>query len=234
MVTILDLKSGEPRSIINVGIEIACLGITGSIIIAVGGEKAITLNLPDGNHTVNASINESMQTTTLNYPQHSSYPSSPLYVSISPDFSHIVVSKSHLFLNCLEVYDALTGKFLTETDTEFVRRPHFSPDGCNIWASNEDSYGQQYKINKDGETGHVELEAIEAESPSMVPPWKLPHCYKATEDGWILSPTQKQLLWLPHHWRVAHMNRIWDGQFLGLLPDGVGELSEMVILEFFE
>ena len=232
IVTILDLKSGEPRSIINVGIKIDCLGITGGTIIVVGGEKAITWNLSGRNHTVNAGINESMQTITLHY-----QPSTPGYrdpsgVSISPDFSHIVVSKFHIVLNYLEVYDASTGNFLAETETKFDRL-YFSPDGCNIWASDYYTFhGQQYKINKDGETGHIWLEAIEAESPLIVSPWKPPCYHEVTEDGWILSPTKKRLLWLPHDWRVAYENRVWGEQFLGLLPND--ELSEMVILEFFE
>ena len=232
IVTILDLKSGEPRSIINVGIEIDCLGITGDTIVVVGREKAITWNLSGGNHTANASINESMQTVTLNYQLSFLQLIEPSCVSISPDFNHIVVLKCHLDLMYLEVYDALTGRFLAKIQTEFFGRPYFSPDGCSIWASNVGSYGQQYKINKDGETGHICLEAVEAESPSMVPPWKPPYGYEATEDGWVLSPTQKRLLWLPHHWRVGQRYTIWGGQFLGLLP--VIELSEMTILEFFE
>ena len=173
IVTILDLKSGEPRSIINVGVEIDCLGITGGTIIVVGGGKAITWNFSGGIHTVSASISESMQTITLNCNHGIIDITNPSNVSISPDFSHIVVSESGPLANCLEVYDALTGKFLANIQTEFVIRPHFSPDGCNIWASNVNSYGQQYKIDKDGETGHIELEVVKAENPSMVPPWKL-------------------------------------------------------------
>ena len=231
-VTILDLKSGGQESIIKVDIEIDCLGITGDTIVVVGWEKAITWNLSGGNYTVNASISESMQTITLNYQPNKFRISQPFNVSISPDLSHIVVSKSNIFSTFLEVYDALTGKFLAETETKFVRRPCFSPDGCNIWASNAYFHGQQYKINKDGETGHVCLEAIKAESPSILPPWKPPHGYEVTEDGWVLSPTQKRLLWLPHYWRVGQWNKIWGGQFLGLLPSR--ELPEMVILEVFE
>ena len=229
IVTILDLKSGQPRSITNMGMEIYCLGITGDIIIVVGAKKAITWNLSGGNHTVNTSINESIQTITLNWLSIGV----PASVSISPDFSHIAVLRmfQHDYTH-LEVYDALTGMFLGQTEAKFAIRIYFSPSGCSIWALNMYSYGQQYKIDKDGKTGRIQLEAIEAKSQSMVPPWKPPHSYEVTEDGWILSPTQKQLLWLPHHWRVAHNNRIWGGQFLGLLP--AGELSEMVILEFFE
>ena len=233
IVTILDLKSGEPRSIINVGIEIDCLGITGSTIIVVSGEKAITWSLSGRNHTVNASTNESMQTITLNYQSSAPDTGYPIDVLISPDLSHIVVSKLHAHPDRMEVYDASTGKFLAETEITFMGRPHFSPDGCNIWASDHYSLrGKQYKINKDGETGHISLEAINAESPSMVPPWKLPYSCEATEDGWILSPTKNRLLWLPHHWRVAHGNRVWGEHFLGLLPEG--ELLETTILEFFE
>ena len=167
IVTILDLKSGEPRSIINVGIGIDCLGITGGTIIVVSREKAITWNLSSGNHTANADIHESMQTITLNYQPSTPNPQNPFDVSISPDLSHIVVSRNHTGSYYLEVYDAPTGKFLAETEVEFMGRPLFS---CNIWDSSYNGlHGKQYKINKDGETGHTWLEAIKAESINGTP-----------------------------------------------------------------
>ena len=57
------------------------------------------------------------------------------------------------------------------------------------------------------------------------------HDYEVTDDGWVLSPSRKRLLWLPHRWRSKEEHRRWDGRFLGLLD---GQLAEVVILEFFE
>lgn len=86
-----------------------------------------------------------------------------------------------------------------------------------------------WKIIKDNESGITKL-GRNLHSP-VVPPWDSSKGYKVTDDGWILSPTQKPLLWLPHHWRSHGMSRTWSSQFLGLLH---GELLEIVIFEFFE
>ena len=61
-------------------------------------------------------------------------------------------------------------------------------------------------------------------------PWLSNHGYKITDDGWILGPSGKQLLWLPHHWRLGEKKRTikWDGHYLALLH---GALQEPVILD---
>ena len=46
-------------------------------------------------------------------------------------------------------------------------------------------------------------------------PWQSSRGYEVTHDGWILSPTQKRLLWLPHRWRSDEEDRKWGGAFLG-------------------
>ena len=67
--------------------------------------------------------------------------------------------------------------------------------------------------------------------PPGVPPWESSRGYRVTDDGWILSPTQKRLLWLPYRWRSTEDQRRWGGRFLGLL---LHELPEVVILEFLD
>ena len=88
-----------------------------------------------------------------------------------------------------------------------------------------------WKIIKDNESGVTKLQQLNTECPPEVLPWKSSKGYKVTDDGWILSPTQKHLLWLPHRWRSDEISRTWSGRFLGLLH---AELPEIVILEFFE
>ena len=88
-----------------------------------------------------------------------------------------------------------------------------------------------WKIIKDNESGITELQPLEkAACPPGVLPWRSSHGYQVTDGGWILSPTKKQLLWLPHSWRSHEKLRTWSGQFLGLQHI---ELPEIVILEFF-
>ena len=86
-----------------------------------------------------------------------------------------------------------------------------------------------WKVIKDNESGATELKGTGC--LPVVPPWNSPKGYKVTDDGWILSPTQKPLLWLPHRWRSDEMSRTWSGRFLGLLH---AELPEIVIFEFFD
>ena len=58
--------------------------------------------------------------------------------------------------------------------------------------------------------------------------WESPRSYNITDNGWVLSPRGKRLLWLPHHWRLGETYRTWGGRFLGSLHS---ELPEAVILE---
>ena len=62
-------------------------------------------------------------------------------------------------------------------------------------------------------------------------PLQSPRGHEVADDGWVLSPTRKRLLLLPHRWRSKWGYRVWCGPFLGLLH---GELLGEVIIELFE
>ena len=66
---------------------------------------------------------------------------------------------------------------------------------------------------------------------TLVHPWQSSYGYEVMGDGWILSPTKKQLVWLSHEWRSLKWNRTWCQQFLGLRDR---RLPEVVIPEFFD
>ena len=87
-----------------------------------------------------------------------------------------------------------------------------------------------WEVIKDDKSGGMELKRLEQSYPSGTLPWESPHGYEVTDDGWVLSPTRKRLLWLPHRWRSYRQHRVWNGRFLGLSH----RLSEVVILEFLE
>ena len=108
----------------------------------------------------------------------------------------------------------------------------FTPNGCEIWAGCcKDSPVARWQIVEGGESG-IQLQPLEVTAcPPSVFPWQSFCGYKVTDDGWVLSPTQKRLLWLPHHWRSVKEFWTWSGRFLGLKNS---ELPEVVILEFFE
>ena len=89
-----------------------------------------------------------------------------------------------------------------------------------------------WEIIEGGVSGAGKLKRLEETlCPSRTFHWDSIRGYKVTDDGWVLSPTRKRLLWLPHRWSSGEKeDRLWSGRFLGLSC----ELSEPVILEFLE
>ena len=230
-VTIIDLQSGEPRRIANVGVEIDCLGMAGSTVVLVGEEKIVTWNLPGGDSACNTSIlRDSVRTIVLH---HSSEPHSlgtPTYMSISPDLSRIMVARflRRAFDSSLEIYDASTGLCLARIETFNVMKLLFTQDGREVWAGRNGFNWEwgQCEIIEDSGSGAIELKLQGGQQSGYFR--KSSRGYAVTDGGWVLSPNQKRLLWLPHRWRSGEWNRAWGGRFLGLLH---GELSEVVVLE---
>ena len=230
-VTIIDLKSGELKWNTDVGLEIGCVGVAGGTVIVVGRDSIVTWNLPGGDRTLSASINNIVRTTFFDHSSPSRNLGMPCYMSISSDLSRVAVTRSDGFRNCLEVDDVSTGLRLARISTNDLLRPRFTQDGHEVWANTYYSSGEQCEIVEDGKSGAVELKLRRTERP-----WReflrvSSRGYTVTDDWWVLSPSKKRLLWLPHRWRILELLRAWDGRFLGLLH---GELSEVVVLEFLE
>ena len=236
-VTVIDLKSGEPKWNINVGLEIGCVGMAGGTVIVVGEDSIVTWNLPGGDRTFNASTSNIVRTTILDLSSPSRNLGIPCYMSISPDVSRVVVTRIGESDYSLEVDDVSTGLCLTRIDTFALLRPHFTRDGCEVWAGNNDSdyeggYEEECEIIEDSESGDVELKLQCTPGGHSGVFWESSSGYVVTDSGWVLCPSQKRLLWLPHRWRSDRLFRTWGGRFLGL-PDGE-QPSEVVVLEFLE
>ena len=226
---VLDLKSGVPQLTINTGMDpgVCLLKIAGSTINVICMDRIVTWNLPEGNYILNArvDINDSVQTTTFDCP---SLPVSPftLAASISPDLSYIATVRLLEFSP--RIYEISTGKCLENTESVIGDRLWFTPDGQEVWC-NTDNGVKGWVIVKSDLLGQTELQPTEHQPEEC--PWKSSSGYDITHDGWVLSPSGKQLLWLPPHWQSKETNRQWNGQFLALLhPD----LPEIVILELPE
>ena len=241
---ILDLLSGDPQLGIYTADGVTCLGITETSIVVVSGDHVSTWDLA----------------TRTAHPNLQSFRLSP-HVSVSPDLSRIATVRQAFgsWSVNLEIYDVCTGRCLASAalDTgvskslptpDGIQRsltpdeaggtePRFTPDGREIWCR---SYRQtpsadrwdRWEIVEDGGPGTAILRPTGMTAcPPWVPRWQSPRGYRVTDDGWILSPAQQRLLWLPHCWRSDEKQRTWCGRFLGLLHS---ELPEVVILEFLD
>ena len=247
VVTILDLQSGNPRFEIDTGMDVKCLRVAGSTLLAANSEKIVTWKLDTKN--ARADIHDSIRIDSSPPFRYYLYPQ-----SVSFDLTRIITWETNSAGDLLAIYDVLTGRRLTgpmpaegalkplstrarfkATDTNGhvgVRRAWFTPDGCEIWGTSSLDYSacDGWEVIEDSESGTTKLQPLTATAcPAGVFPWQSSHGYEVTHDGWILSPTQKRLLWLPHRWRSFEEDREWGGRFLGLFHSG---LPELVILEF--
>ena len=227
MVTIFNPLTGDLRLAVDTNMDVVCLGMTGSALIVVGKEKIVTWDLPGGDCTVNASIDDSVRTTTLHCNR-----GTPAHGSISPDFSRIAVL-TRPYQTYLKIYHMFTGRCLTSTQADDSWWAGFTRDGLEVWTTPQYlNHKKGWKIVEDSGSGPIRLEPRGGIGcPSGVFPWESPRGYEVTDDWWVLSATRKRLLWLPHRWRSDEEYRTWSGRFLGLLQS---ELSDIVILEFPE
>jgi len=229
--TVFDLRSGDPRLIVDAGMEIIGLRVTLDTVVVVGKGKVVTWILPARDCTFNARVNvdESVQATMFVYPAWEGYHNFVPYMSISPGFDRVAVVNGSTDLPGIYIYDVSTGERLAGTATQGLM-PWFTPDGREVWCMGNSVEG--WTIVKDSESGITKLELV---GPTIQPsggnPWRSSRGYRVTDDWWVVSPSGKRLLWLPHDWRSSEMNRKWSERFLGLLH---GELPEAVILELDE
>jgi len=226
--TIVDLKSGDPRLIVDTGMKVCGLGVTESTVIVVGSGKIITWDLPAGDCVLDAraDIHDSVRTIMFNHPPP--FPGRLHSASISPDFNHLVITGEDA--RGLGIYDTSTGKHVVGTTTGIVRHPWFTRDGREVRHSMRFVCGGEKIIRGEG-SDDIGLEPLEKSNyPSGGYLWESSHGYDVTDDGWILDSRKKRVMWLPHHWRVFEY-RIWNERFVALFDPG---LPEPVIIELYE
>ena len=211
-VIILDLQSGGPQITIDTDMDIKCLGLTEGAIVIVSGGRVVVQDLAVG--SARAGINDGVRIATVELSPPSSVEGPFAFMSVSPyltriaSFGLVVVpdligwdsaSSSGQWGGMapdpmsLEVYDVYTGRCLADTGTREVLRPYFTPDGCEIWGADSDhSTLKGWGITEDSESGVTNPQPLRA---NVCPPGTLPRQssrgYEVTDDGWILSPTQR-------------------------------------------
>ncbi|KAF9646549.1 hypothetical protein BDM02DRAFT_3002929 [Thelephora ganbajun] len=236
-ITILDLKSGDPLSIIDTGMRVYGQRVAGSTVVAFGPIEVVTWNLPARDHilnTVKANVNDSIRTATTSCPGTHSYPFNLKFASISPDLRSIGIvvgdPPAHFHLH---IHDVPTGRCLGSVvmDKE-GHRPWFTSGRREAWYNGY--YGEAYGLAVvKNRFGVVELESLTpTREPPNKPPWLSSRGYQITDDGWILGVSGKRLLRLPPYWWSSESEtRTWSGRFLALSH---GALPEAVILELEE
>jgi len=223
--TIVDLKYGDPRLVVDTGMKICGLGVTADTVVVVGEGKIATWNLPTGDCVLDAraDIRDSVRTVVFNHPP--SVPGKPDSASISPDFNYLAITARSN--EGLDIYDTSTGKHLVGTTTWYASHQWFTRDGREVW---HDSRG--YKIIRGEGSDTIGLEPVGGDDDrSGGCPWESSYGHKVTDDGWILDSRKKRVMWLPHHWRTYWNNQMWDGRFLALSDP---KLPEPVIIELYE
>ena len=239
VLTVLDLKSVEPRLIVDSAMKILGLGVTGSSIIVVDEGKVVTWDLPTGCRTsvARANINDSLRTTMLSYstpephtPEPNAPGATPLEpcISISPNSHYIAIARQPVGNSTgLNIYDTSTGDYLTGVATQGLR-PWFTPDGREVWCELTTGRVEGWSVVKDDESNSTKPEPQRGTAhPPGGFPWRSPSDYGVTSDWWVLAPSGKRLLWLPPSWRSLEGQRRWGGKIFGLLHRG---LAEAVIL----
>ena len=235
MVTVIDLKSGNPRLIIDTEFGIHSLWVTGNTVTIFDGERIVVWNLSAGKHVLNAraTINDSVRTITLHHPTPPS--GYPHIAEISRDLNCIITlswdDESRRSDRGLDIYDMSTGNNLVHTIAQDVDEMWITPDGREVGFSATRGGGGGWKIIRERTTNTIVLEPL---PENMRPPGRYlqgySHSYHVTDDGWILNWRRKRLMWLPHHWRDWYGRR-WNGRFLGLVH---GKLQEPIIVELGE
>ena len=223
IITILDVKSGNPWLVIEMDTMICGMRITENKVFVVGDGKVIAWDLPERGCILDArrTVNNSIQTVAFKHV----HPINRLYASISPDLNHLTIG-SYSNQNTLCVYDMNTGEKLVTLNPEGYL-PGFTPAGHEIWCVDHDGYVEWWEIIKENETNAIRLESFDKKEQLGLP-FISSHGYQVTSNGWICSSSGKRLLWLPKHWLPGNDYILWHNKLLAMWNSS---LLEPIILE---
>ena len=233
-ITILDLESGDLQLVIDVDMDIVSVKMTENVIVVANCEKVVAWDIPPRHSVLDARVNINNSNCMTMFNQSPWTPSRD--ISVSPNLNYVAVmldeGESARHMN---IYSTWTGECLTSTLVGLKSWPYFSPDGCEVWSVPYFFYGPaaRWVITEESKSCLIKLEQLESivTSSAVTHHRKSLHGYKVSDDGWLLSPTQNHLLWLPPHWQSRRWEECWQGQFFGFTHSNP---LEAVILEFLE
>ena len=214
-VTVLDMKSGDLWLAIETNAKTCGLRITEDKVIVVCGGKIVTWNLParDCVSNVRKKIDDSVQSTPFKHSSHME----ALCASISPNLNYLAVVDMGRPGGNISIYKMHTGEKLAVADVH-GEKPGFTPSSHEVWCASIDGRVNQWEILEENGSETVKLKQIIRDiKPLYNFPWHSPHGYQVTKDGWVLSSSGKQLLWLPQHWRQdTFTQKKWGDKFLAI------------------
>lgn len=231
-VVVLGLGSGDPLLVMDVDVGTSSLRVIGTMVALTGSGMVSVWGIVPG---VSGLIADKLYA----HPFKDSWPASnpgqlSTFISISPTLEYIAIVKECTTKKSyhLNIYDLRTETYLTQTATDPSSVPCFTPDGGAVWCVDVFGRVAGWAIVKEHKSNRIELSPLELSGcPQGVFPWISSCGYEISNDGWVLSPTREQLLWLPPHWRPLERQRVWQGRFFGFLHSNPPEL---VILEFLK
>ena len=223
-----DLKTSARWLTIDAGMRIHGLRVFGDTVVVEGWDRFITWKLPEGDnlHGITLGVKDSVRTITFKILRTTQLHST----SISPDLLQVATCRVLFDASRapqLLIYDVPTADLLAAIPTvgEMV---WFSQDGSQVWCDGGVGGEEGWRVVKGDGSTQVSLDPLPIGALPEEYPWRSSRGYTVTDDGWVLDPGSKRLLWLPPHWRSHERGtRAWSGPFLALLHD---TLPEPVIL----
>lgn len=210
-VQVLNLSLGISPLTIHVDMAVFAMRVVESTIFIVCPGTVFTWSIPEAGD-IDSLSNIANGTLKITF----EYSGELQAASISPNSHYMAtITKSGLFQH-LNVYDMNTGACLGSTGTNGAVI-WFIPDSSSIWCSSIEGNWNWQEFIKEGQSYiKPKDQALLKDQPGGLP-WNSTHSYEVTNDGWILSPSKKQLLWLPHRWRLSGATRRWSGSYFALL-----------------
>ncbi|KAF9784028.1 hypothetical protein BJ322DRAFT_1219538 [Thelephora terrestris] len=218
-VTILAIKSGAALLVIKADTEICGVKITKDKIIVIGDGKMVTWNLSGRDGDLHANR---VQTIAF---QHTG-DVEKLWASVASNLNYLAIGNVKESEEDLCVYNMHNGEKLAFAES-VGWIPGFTPDSCGVWSSNKNGRVDQWTIVEEAGSNGIKLQQVaKAITPQDGFPWHSSCGYQLTDDGRILSPSGKPLLWLPHHWRPDYKLQVrWSRNILVVwnenLPDPI-------------